>query len=339
MTYLDNIDFDCSVPIPTTDDIKTNVSLDSLSKGIYHSDNSKSDITRIQFNIKRFIKYLPSFCDEIDDDLTPLVLKCDVLFKELINYYKSKSKLPALTTFETDLIAILRLIYLATQTKDLPIYKEFSRMLTINKTLINDKEDKQELDTQEQKSFLDFNIIIDKQKELQTIYDNDKSYTNNQHLVLLSLYRFLPERNELKLLKFNSDNDDDYIDMNNPDFIILNLNKSKKNHDGIHINLSSDFPELATVIIQSYKDFPRQFVFTEYNDINTPVNIHKMGYRLKSIFKDTGKVVGVNSIRSSYLSYRNANGNFTISEKKKVAKLMRTSVDRIDRSYIKFVNE
>ncbi len=50
--------------------------------------------------------------------------------------------------------------------------------------------------------------------------------------------------------------------------VMSNLNNTKKKHDRMDINLSKDAPHLDGVIETSYKSFPRQYVFTNFDDIN-----------------------------------------------------------------------
>jgi len=334
MTYLDDITFDYSTPDIIT--IDENVLLSKLINGDYHSKSSNSDSSRIQHNIKRFIKYLPSF-KSITDDLNPMVLSSKLLLKELIEYYKHKTTLPSPCTFETDITAILRLLFIATKDKSTPIYIEFKKLSKYIRDVITDKENKQRLDNKETKSFVNFNVIIDRYKELKKVYDDEGFYKNNQNLVIVALYRFLPERNELKLLKFSEveDDNDDIIYIKDPNNVFLYLNKNKKNHDKLHINLSEEYKELADILYDSYKTYPRTYLITNYSNPLLPCKLHQASVRLNNLFKFTGKAVGVNSIRSSYLSHLNDSKTFSISDKKKVAKILRTSVDCIDRHYIK----
>ena len=74
-------------------------------------------------------------------------------------------------------------------------------------------------------------------------------------MLLVSLYRWLPERDQLKALKFTTTNKteekerDDYIYIDN-DNIYLLLNKDKKKHGESHINLSEEFQELTDMVLK-----------------------------------------------------------------------------------------
>ena len=72
----------------------------------------------------------------------------------------------------------------------------------------------------------------------------------------------------------------------------------------VHINLSQDFDELANIIHDSYIKFKRTYVFTDYNNKNKQKSIHCLYKRMINLFSFTGKRVGVNILRSSYLTYQ-----------------------------------
>ena len=62
-------------------------------------------------------------------------------------------------------------------------------------------EDEQQLNKNEQERFIPFEIVIDFQKRLAEQYITNPTYKNNQDLVFISLYRYLPQRDELKQLE------------------------------------------------------------------------------------------------------------------------------------------
>ena len=130
-------------------------------------------------------------------------------------------------------------------------------------------EDKQELNDNEKQRFIPFEIVIQFQKDLLEQYKSNPTYQKNQDLLLISLYRYLPERDELKELKYTTTykTDDDYIYFDKDDDVLLLLNKNKKTHKKVHLNLSEDFKELAEIVKDSYKKFQRTYLFTDYNDM------------------------------------------------------------------------
>ena len=115
------------------------------------------------------------------------------------------------------------------------------------------------------------------------------------------------------------------------------LNKDKKRHGELHINLSEDFKELADIIKDSYEKFKRTYIFTDYNNKNKPISIHGLYKRMINLYSFTGQHVGVNILRSSYLTYQAEQKRLTVKDKKKLATLMRTRKDKIDDNYIKIL--
>ena len=68
-----------------------------------------------------------------------------------------------------------------------------------------------------------------------------------------------------------------------------------------------------------------------------PISVHGLSKRLTKLFSFTGKNAGVNSIRSSYLTYQSEQKRLSVADKKKLATLMRTRKDKIDANYIKIL--
>ena len=90
--------------------------------------------------------------------------------------------------------------------------------------------------------------------------------------------------------------------MNND--IIYLLDNEKKKHKELHINLSQDFEELANIMKDSYMKFKRIHVFTDYFNKEKPISIHGLYKRMINLYSFTGKRVGINILRSRYLTYQ-----------------------------------
>ena len=125
--------------------------------------------------------------------------------------------------------------------------------------------------------------------------------------------------------------------------VFLDLNLEKKRHDPIQFNLTKDAPKLATLIEDSYKLYPREFVFTPkntYPKLDKKASQKSLDTRLSELFSHTGKNVSVNSLRSSYVSYMVHQGMIrgkllSVKEKNKIADRMRSSRKYLDESYTK----
>jgi len=115
------------------------------------------------------------------------------------------------------------------------------------------------------------------------------------------------------------------------------LNKHKKKHKELHLNLSEDFKDLAEILKDSYKRFKRINVFTDYNNNKSPISIQGLYKRMINLFSFTGKRVGVSILRASYLTYEAEKKRLSVADKKRLAVLMRTRKDKIDEAYIKIL--
>jgi hypothetical protein len=327
-----------------TEPIKKSITLNDLIIGKYHSTKTKSDIS-ISKTIKFFINNLRSFKKIKTDNLDWIYNNYNILIIEYLEYYLKKKL--RLTTFKTRLSAILRVLYLMFNNKDLQLYKNISIVQDNITRFINKKEGNNIRDELEEERHLDFSLILKRRDDIEEAFKNIKNkltktaYDINQDLILLSLYSLMPpERCELFDLTFRNqlytNEEEDYIMIDN-NKCILKLNKIKKNHSSITINIYDECMKLNELLLESYNLYPRINVFTAKNKYPIlksvkPVNISN---RFKVIFKDYNKKIGVNALRSSYISYKLKNPCISYNEKEAIATKMRTSIKQIDQSYKK----
>jgi hypothetical protein len=324
--------------------IINSINFNDLLQGKYHTENSKSDVI-ISRSINFFTNNLPSFKSIKSDNLDWIYNNYNILIVEYLEYYLKKKL--RLTTFKIRLSAILRILYLMFNNKNLQLYKNISTVQDNISHFINIKEGNNIRDELEEKRHLDFSLILKRRNDLEDAFKkiDDKfiktAYDINQDLILLSLYTLIPpERCELFHLIFkiniSLDEKDDYILIQN-NKCILKLNKIKKNHSSITINIFDECLKLNDLLIESYTLYPRLNLFTAKNKYPIlkyvkPPNIAK---RFNIIFKDYNKKIGVNALRSSYISYILKNPCISYNQKDAIAKNMRTSIKQIDISYKK----
>ena len=136
-----------------------------------------------------------------------------------MEYYKNKNT--SLKTIEGRINELLRIFYIAYETKKYDLYQKYSILMLDLLFSFKDDEDNQILNENEKKRFIPFEVVIEFQKSLLDQYKSNPTYKNNQDLLLVSLDRWLPERDELKALKFTTTNktDDDYIYIDNENLI------------------------------------------------------------------------------------------------------------------------
>ena len=207
------------------------------------------------------------------------------------------------------------------------------------------------LSEEEMKKFVHFDIVLDKQKALEKQFElirhkkTSLGYDLNQDLLLVSLYSLIPPlRKEVMTLKFTNIIQDkgDWIVIK-PDEVLMDLHETKKKHHAILFNLTKDAPDLAKILKESYELYPRDYVFTRYKkypDVSEQASPATLSERLNAIFSYTGKRIGINVLRSSYVSHTNSeaikNGKqLTVKQREKIAERMRSSRKYIDESYLK----
>ena len=172
---------------------------------------------------------------------------------------KRQGKQPRTATIKTKVNAITRIFRIAFETKN---YELYSGLVIFLGSHFEDDEFDNKLSEIEAKKFITFDIVLDKQKELQKQFEliknkkTKQAYDLNQDLLLISLYSLIPPlRNEVKTLKFTSQsqNKEDWIYLRNDGNVILDLNEEKKRHNSIYFNLTNDSPELAKLLKESYE--------------------------------------------------------------------------------------
>lgn len=321
-----NINFDTSK--------HKSLSIIKLKQGKY-LNGRKNDKDTYDF-IKFIHNNLPSFkIFKDEDNFIHLILLNNLLFLELLIYsiYKPLS----LATFVKRINSYIRLLYITFDVRNDMISHYLNIIYEIQMKLLEENEE-QTLNKQEKGSFIDFNLVLNLRQALEEVFNEYKYYHDNQDLLLVSCYSLIPpNRAEIIDLIYITDmkdndltNDFVYVKGNEVKFI---LNREKKKHKAITINIEG---HLNYLIRQSFELFPRAYLFTDYNDMMKPVNYDMIYKRFRNIFKETGKRVSINSLRSSYLSHMNKQG-MSIKDKKVIAETMRTSRGMIENNYVKII--
>ena len=326
-----------------------------LSKGDYETKGSKSDKTNITSSIKFFRKNLSYFQQYTNEDnLNYIIYSRRLLIVELLEYYSNKPKW-SLATFKSRLVAIIRIFRIAYGNKDYIEYEFLSLIIQMLGLEIEDNEGTNKITDEEAKKFLDFRIILNRQKELEDTFKRiqnkrtQNAYDFNQDLLLLSLYSLIPPlRNEIKTLEFTttSKNQGDYIYFKQNGDVILLLNEEKKRHEAITYDLTKEAPKLASILRESYDLYPRQYLFTpkrKYPDVSKKASTASLDDRLYLLFREYDVRIGTNSLRSSYVSnfYSTATAKGkqrTYNEQKLLAERMRTSIKYLQLSYNKIID-
>jgi hypothetical protein len=326
-----------------------------LIEGKYEKDHANYDRKTTKVQIEFFVNNLPSFKKYADkDELDWVIMHHRLLSLELFEYYKDNVQ-GSVSTLETRFNGILRIIRIAYDTKKLPLYKLFSVIVFQLHGRVMDRDGQNILNRFEQKKFVNWLDVLKIQSVLQTKFDaiEDKkttqAYDLNNDLLLLSLYCLIPPlRNEVKTLEFTrqiKNNKKDFIYVSqNKNVIMLKLNQIKKQHNKVYFNLTSGRfanQQLADIIKQSITLYPRQYLFTlknAYPDISVKATQRALDERLISIFNRHGikNTISVNSLRSSYVSYR-LSQPISYNQKLMIVYQMRTSLVCLERSYNKIL--
>lgn len=325
--------------------IKQTVLLSKLANGDYQSKSSKSD-KGIADGIKTLLK-IPELQKYDKDDLTEFVKNHREVFYEILRRCQENNL--SLPTFKGYIVKLMRVLVIAFKGKTQPVYVKYASMMKDLMSATQNLDAQNSLNENEQGRFLDWKVIMAKQRELSFVYDNieDKknkfAYDYHLNLLIVSLYTLTPVlRREPMNLQFKQSGDTiekDFVNVRRNE-VLLELNLVKKKHDAIEIKCND---ELARILRQSLELYPRKYLFTEarkYPIMDTKLGEDTVAERLRKLFTYTGKSIGPSILRSSYVTYRfdSVNGNLRNAQVEEMAKLMRTSSKYIYSSYRKITD-
>lgn len=187
---------------------------------------------------------------------------------------------------------------------------------------INTIEKNQEFDDSELINWVSHEEIKTKIDFLKKRYLQKPTLINNYEYLALSLYWYIaPIRNnycdmqvvknasEETLLKSNTMN---YLnEINGKYTVVINFDKVsqlKKKNEKVLIYHKAVLPiesnELTDIITESLKRYPRDYLFTKVTDISKPMDcLYFRDILLKRLFKKEGKKIGINILRSSYITW------------------------------------
>lgn len=334
-------------------EIVQQISFKKLKEGFYEIKSSKSDKTNISNTVSFFRKHLPSFKKyEKDDDITWVAKENRKLFNEILEYSLINNS--AITTIKGKINALCRILRLSFKTKNYYVYQKYAHLVSILGQTQSNTDSKNLLTELELKKFLPYDVILQKEKDMFNEFNSmteqekvsQKGYNLNQNILLLGFYTLIaPLRDEPKTLEytFTDKKDKDYVYIKKDGGVMLLLNLEKKKHDPEDVDLTKRSPLLAEILIQSYNLYPRIPLFAvKKGDTYQKKQKSTLSQNLVKLFsKDyPSKNVGSSSIRSSYYSWVNTLAieqgvPLSYEAKEDLADKMRTSVEQLDKSYLK----
>jgi hypothetical protein len=187
---------------------------------------------------------------------------------------------------------------------------------------INTVEKHQEFDESEKLNWVSHDEIKTKIDYLKKRFLQKPTLINNYEYLALSLYYYIPpirnnycdmqvvkNASEKTLLSSNTMN---YLnEINGKYTVVINFDKVsqlKKKNEKVLIYHKAVLPiesnELTDIITESLKRYPRDYLFTKVTDISKPMDcLYFRDILLKRLFKKEGKKIGINILRSSYITW------------------------------------
>jgi len=315
--------------------LTSTILIEDLNNGKY----KKSD--KVYYNIIKFIK---NNIYKTDDDTITFLIQNNIKIFTLLLDYRIKYN-QSISTFNNDLKMFSRIFKLAFGDDD-DIYKKYSRLQTdFNNIIIANETGKNTLNKYEKQKYIDFKNILKIRDDLEYIYnENVKLYGHNDYktrcshykMLILSIYTLTPPlRCDLMNTEILTDLNDmdettDYVyiseDPNAPVKYIFN--KKYKNKDPIKYNVGYDVDsnkKLTKILKDSNKYYNRRYLLPKISNYNVKSTLENIKNHLKYLIKD--HILGVNILRSSYITWRHNNKNIAYNDMKDDALKMRSSIN------------
>lgn len=327
------------------DNYKIELTLSQLKSGEYH-DSKKSD--KIYINIINFIK---NNIYQTDDDNLEWLLKNHISILTFLLKYRIDKK-QSISTFNSDIKMFAR-IFKITLGDTHELYKKMSQLQTdLNRIIIEKETGKNTLNKYEQSKFISFDNLLEIRDNLESKFreslekDSVKSrsvWELHYKMLLLSCYTLTPcVRKELMGCKFARKENDmteniDYvyvpIDIDKPveyNFKIVKKGKPVERYTVGYNNEARN--KLSELLRESLLLYKREWVFPLLRNLESKSSIENVNRFFRNLVK--GKTLGVNMIRSSYITWRNQNG-ISYNEMKEDAIRLRNSVETQMKDYLK----
>lgn len=314
--------------------LSSSILIEDLNNGKY----KKSD--KVYYNI---IKFITNNIYKTDDDTITFLIKNNIKIFTLLLDYRIKYN-QSISTFNNDLKMFSRIFKLAFGDDD-DIYKKYSRLQTdFNNIVIANETGKNTLNKYEKQKYIDFKNILKIRQDLENIYnENVKLYgykdfkTRNAHfkMLILSIYTLTPplrcDLMDTEIITDLNDMDEttDYVyiseDPNAPVKYIFN--KKYKGKDPIKYTVGYDDnsrDHLTKILKDSNKYYKRKYLLPTSTNYNVKSSLENIKNHLKYLIKD--HILGVNILRSSYITWRHKN-NINYNAMKEDAIKMRSSIN------------
>lgn len=227
---------------------------------------------------------------------------------------------------------------LAFMTRDIfPDASEAYRKKSVELANVNtETEKKQEFDCNEQTNWKSFDQIVKRREELYNSWRaTPYNRTLNFQYLALALYTKQPpirtEYRDMPIVDKIDDPSGNYLLQTDKNDYFLFINNDKVS--GSHAPLITRFtPALAADIQMSLDEFPREYLFTHFNNTSRSLSAKSFSNLLTSIFPESE--FGVKNLRSAFITEYYSHPH-TIAEKEHLALQMRHSKNIAELSYQK----
>lgn len=213
---------------------------------------------------------------------------------------------------------------------------------------LQDIKEDQELAGDRLKNFVVFQDIVAKREGYKQLFKDDpKDNKVNLQYLILALYTLQPpirsdyEDMMIKRGPKPKSDTENYLWFNSRKkrwVVLLNNDKVSKTFLHGKGELILDNKELNNIIDASLKAFPRTYILSTQRDGDKPAGYQGFRSLLNQIFEDEGKVVGVDILRSSYISDFYSRQP-TVKQRKELARKMRHSWQVAEETYNKVIRK
>jgi hypothetical protein len=328
-----------------TDKYTITITLSALEKGEYQQQQCSDK------QYANVIKFIKKNIYKTEDDNLGWLLENHIHILGLLMEYRINNK-QSISTFNADLKMFARLFKIALGDTN-ELYKKYSQLQTdFNRLLIEKETGKNTLNKYEKEKYIEFENLLKIRDELEENWRTELTKNSiksksvwelHYKMLLLSSYTLTPcVRTELMIAKFATKEEDMsenidyvYIPENIEEIVEYNFKICKKGKpvERYKIGYNDESKtKLTSLFRESLLLYKREWVFPLIKNINEKSTISNVNQFLRKLIK--GKTLGVNVIRSSYITWRNRNG-VSYNDMKEDAIRLRNSVETQMKDYLK----
>ena len=254
------------------------------------------------------------------------------IYNHIVNKYTNLNSLRSHISALTSIIKAMR-------GSNSYLYKQYSKIAIKIQKQIEGEQSNQTVPENRKDHYVTFEEIEQRREKIKGLFiaDPTNNKLNLQYLVLC-LYTYQPPiRTEYKNMrivdKIPNKYDNFILHKNKKYFVVIQNDKVIRTHGVSIIELAHP---LEDIINESLRYYPREYILSLVSNPKKQLGTQNFNKLVHDCFPN--KNVGVDLIRSAYITHKYNDSRFSMKQKKELALLMRSSIHMAQNTYHKIVD-